>query len=82
MFLGTYQNRDEHYYFSDDIMGTILEHCRNISEEGALARYIVLYADKDAYRYYERNGFQDYSEFMIKENNQEIMKNIPMYMQL
>lgn len=47
-----------------------------------LADYIVLYADKDAYRYYERNGFLDYSEYMIKENNQEINKNIPMYMEL
>lgn len=78
----TAENRDDHYYFSDDIMGTILDHCRKISEEKALASYIVLYADKKAYRYYERNGFEDYSEFMIKENNQEIMENIPMYMQL
>lgn len=76
------QNRDDHYYFSDDIMGTILDHCRSISEEKALAQYIVLYADKKAYRYYERNGFEDYSKFMVKENNQEIMENIPMYMQL
>lgn len=76
------ESPDDHYYFSDDIMGTILEHCRKISEEKALAAYIVLYADKKAYRYYERNGFKDFSEFMIQENNQEIVENIPMYMQL
>ena len=75
-------NRDEHYYFSDDIIGNVISHCREISEEKALADYIVLYADKKAYRYYERNGFHDYSDYMVKENNQEISKNIPMYMEL
>lgn len=76
------QDADEHYYFSDDIMGTILQHCREISEEKALANFIVLYADKKAYRYYQRNGFLDYKEFMVKEHNQEINENIPMYMRL
>ena len=73
---------DEHYYFSDDIMGEIVKHCRKISESMALANYIVLYADIKAHRYYERNGFLDFKEFMIKENNQEINKNIPMYMRI
>lgn len=27
----------DHYYFSDDIMGTIVSHCRSIAEEKALA---------------------------------------------
>ncbi len=76
------ENPDDHYFFSDDIMGTIIRHCRNVSEKDVLAGYIVLYADKKAYRYYERNGFQNYSEFMLKENNQEINQNIPMYMPL
>lgn len=44
--------------------------------------YIVLYADRNAYRYYERNGFQDYTEFMVRENNQEINENIPMFLKL
>lgn len=71
-----------HYYFSDDIMGVIVSHCRKIAEEKALTSYIVLYADKRAYRYYIRNGFCDYQRFMVKERNQEINENIPMYMQL
>ena len=60
----------------------IISHCREMSEKYALVDYIVLYADKNAYRYYERNGFSDYTEFMVKENNQEIHKNIPMYLKL
>lgn len=72
-------NPDEHYYFSDDIMGTIIKHCRCIAEEKAYVQYIVLYADKNAYRYYIRNGFHDFSEYMEQEHNQEINKNIPMY---
>lgn len=63
-------------------MGTVLSHSRKIAEEKALAQYVVLYADKNAYRFYIRNGFSDYSEFMIKEKNQEISENCPMYIQL
>lgn len=74
------KNPDDHYYFSDEIMGEIIKHCRNIAETEALAWYIVLYADRNAYRYYQRNGFYDFNDFMVKENNQEINENIPMYM--
>lgn len=73
---------NDHYYFSDYIMGQILCHCRNVAETGILANYILLYADKKAYRYYERNAFLDFEEYMVKENNQEINENIPMYMKL
>ena len=73
---------DEHSYFSDEIMGEIIKHCREISDTKALAPYIVLYADVNAYRYYERNGFSDFEEFMVKENNQEINENIPMFMNI
>lgn len=76
------KNPDDHYYFSDDIFANIVLHCRKISENMVLANFIVLYADKDAYRYYERNGLKDYSEYMIKENNQEINANIPMFFKL
>lgn len=75
-------NSDDHYYFSDDVMGEIIKHCREISETKALADYIVLYADVKAHRYYERNGFFDFEEYMVQENNQEINANIPMYMRL
>lgn len=73
---------DNHYYFSDDIIGTIINHCQDISEKYTYVEYIVLYADRNAYRYYERNGFQDYTEFMVRENNQEINENIPMFLKL
>ena len=73
---------DNHYYFSDEIIGMVISHCRDISEKYALVDYIVLYADKKAYRYYERNNFSDYTEFMVSENNQEIVENIPMYLKL
>lgn len=75
-------NPDNHYYFSDEIMGEIIHHCREFAETKALANFIVLYADIKAYRYYERNGFSDFETFMVKENNQEINENIPMYMKL
>lgn len=76
------ENPEEHYYLSDDIMGKILFHCNEISEKYALVNYVLLYADKNARRFYERNGFTDFSEFMEKEKNMEINENIPMYIKL
>ena len=60
----------------------MIRRCRNIAEKEAIARFIVFYADKKARRFYERNLFSDFSEFMKKENNMEIAKNDPMYMRL
>lgn len=73
---------DDHYYFSDEIMGEIIRHCRDLSETKAFAEFIVLYADTKAKRYYQRNGFSDFKDYMVKENNQEINENIPMFMKL
>ena len=73
---------NDHYYLSDSIMCDIIKHCRGIAEEQAEARYIILYADKKARRFYERNMFSDFTEFMEKENNMEIHKNDPMYMEI
>lgn len=78
----TATNRDDHYYFSDDVMGTFIRHCQNIAEKKAVAHYIVLYADKKARRFYERNLFEDFSQFMVKEQNMEIEANDPMYMKI
>lgn len=71
-----------HCYLSDDILSKVIQRCKNISEKEAIAQYIVLYADKNARRFYERNLFNDFSKFMKKENNMEIAKNDPMYLKL
>lgn len=75
-------NANDHYYFSDDIMGTFIRHCRDISNEKAIAHYIVLYADKKVKRFYIRNMFSDFSSYMVKEQNMQINANDPMYMKL
>lgn len=75
-------DRDDHYYLSDSIMCAIIKHCRYIAEHMATAKYIILYADKKAKRFYERNMFSDFVEYMEKENNMEISENDPMYMVL
>ena len=76
------KNPDEHRYLSDSIMCDVICRCEQISQEYATVQYIILYADKKAIRFYERNLFNPFSEFMKKENNMEIAKNDPMYMQL
>lgn len=73
---------NSHYYFSDDIMGIFIRRCGEISQKYAHAKYITLYADKKAYRFYERNFFKDFTQFMERERNMEINENIPMYMTL
>lgn len=74
--------RADHFYFSDAVLATFVQHCRWIAEEKAVAHYILLYADVNAKRFYERNLFMDYTEYMVKENNMEIRKNIPMYLEI
>lgn len=73
---------DNHFYLSDCIMAEVIRHCHEISEEYALVNYILLYADKKAYRFYERNLFLNFEAYMEEEKNMEINKNIPMYMKL
>lgn len=73
---------NDHYYLSDDILGQIIKYCREISEKYILAEYILLYADKNAIRYYERNGFSTFEEFMSEEYNMYINENVPMYMDI
>lgn len=50
-------NHDEHYYLSDFIMCKVIQHCNEIAEEKVLVDYILLYADKRAKRFYDRNFF-------------------------
>lgn len=76
------ENKDDHIYFADEIMADVLKRCRNISESMMMIKYVILYADINALRFYERNFFESFSEFMEKENNMEINKNYPMYMEL
>lgn len=77
------EDRNDHVYLSDSIMcSETIKRCRDISEKYAAAKYIVLYADKKARRFYERNLFSDFIEFMEKEKNMEICENDPMYMEL
>lgn len=63
-------------------MGEVVKHCRNVGETQTLVDYILIYADKKARRFYQRNLFADYQPFMQREQSQEINALMPMYMQL
>lgn len=76
------QNPEDHFYLSDSIMCDVIKICRNLSEEKLTANYIVLYADKKAKRFYERNMFSKFDEYMLREENMEIAENDAMYMLL
>lgn len=73
---------EDHYYFSDAIMAQFIKLCIKQSETFARIKYIVLYADVDAHRFYIRNKYNDFNQFMLPENNSEISQNIPMYYDL
>ncbi|MCR5218146.1 hypothetical protein [Treponema sp.] len=75
-------NPDNHFYFSDKIMGEVIKRCQSISEKHLKARFIVLYADKKALRFYKRNKFANLEKFMEPEKNQEVKNLTPMYMEL
>ena len=72
----------EHFYFADKIMCDVVLKCRSINDNEITARYILLYADKKALRFYQRNSFGDFSDYMEREHNMETDANIPMYMEL
>jgi hypothetical protein len=44
--------------------------------------FILLYANREKIRFYERNGFLEFEEYMEKENKAETNANLPMYMKL
>lgn len=73
---------DEHYYFSDDLLCRLIGHCNKIAEQYALANYVIVYADQNAVRYYERNKFCIFNKYMEQDHNMEIIQNIPMYLNL
>lgn len=75
-------NPDDHYYFCDCVMCDVVNYCRELSEKHLAVNYIILYADKKARRFYERNLFNDFSEYMQKERNMEIKANDPMFLSL
>ncbi len=76
------ENPLDHLYFSDAIMLEVVKRIRNISETEACVDYIVLYSARNKEHFYTRNMFSPFEPFMEKESNQEIIKNIPMYLEL
>lgn len=75
-------DRENHYYFSDCILAEVIRHCVEISEKSILVNFILLYANREKIRFYERNGFLEFEEYMEKENKAEINADLPMYMKL
>ncbi len=77
-----YGEDDDHFYFSDMILSKIILKCREISEKIVGANYIILYSVPDAVKFYTRNFFKDYSEYMLKDNISFLDGCKPMYMPL
>ena len=76
------EKSDDHFYFSDAVMNDFIGKIIRLSEEQLLVQYIILYADVDAHRFYIRNGYNDFNQFMRPEKNMEIEQNIPMFYRL
>ena len=68
--------------FADQIMGEVVKKCYAVAESEIAVRYILLYADENAIRFYQRNYFGDFTEYMEREHNMEIDANTPMYLEL
>ena len=72
----------DHYYFSDQILCEVIRKCRDISESQLLINFIILYAAKDAVKFYTRIFFSPFKNFMEPETNSEVNSLEPMYMPL
>ena len=77
-----FDDTDDHFYFSDKVLCEVLRMCRDISERIIGARYILLYAVDSAVRFYERNLFTPYTEFMSKDKIRFLDGCTPMFMEL
>ena len=53
--------------YADDIMADVLKRCRDMSEKMLMIKYVILYADVKALRFYERNFFMNSSKYMEKK---------------
>ena len=73
---------DEHLYFSDMIMAEVLKRCREVDSTQMLIEFIILYADKSKLRFYERNQFKSFENYMVPDKNMEVNNSLPMYMAL
>lgn len=71
---------DEHYYFSDDLLGFLISKCLEFSKNVIGADFIILYSVPNKVHFYERNHFKKYDEFMSRDNNQEISDCSPMFL--
>lgn len=77
-----YDEEDMHFYFSDMFFCNILEKCNEISEIYVGAAFVVLYAVPDAKHFYERNRFQDYTEYMQRDHTRYLDGCTPMFIEL
>lgn len=73
---------EEHYYFSDYILGYFMNKCSEISEEHLAARYILLYSVKDAVNFYKRIGFTEFTDFFEPDQYRYIDGCKPMYIEI
>lgn len=72
---------EEPYVLSDYILWGIIAEIRDLSEIIGIS-YITLYAVKDAYKFYLRNGFFDFEQFMEPIYNKDVKGCIPMFINL
>lgn len=74
-----YDDSDEHFYFSDMVFCEALKKCRYISENIIGAEYIMLYSVDTAKRFYKRNLFETFTEYMSRDNINFLEGCTPMY---
>ena len=77
-----YDDTDSHFYFSDMVLCELLSKIRDISDNIIGARLVILYSVDAAKHFYERNMFQPYEQYMLKDNIRFLDGCTPMYMTL
>ena len=77
-----YDDKDDHFYFSDMFLCDMIKMCRDITENYIGAEYIILYSVPDAKHFYERNMFEDYTQYMKSDRYAYLDDCVPMFMQL
>lgn len=72
----------EHFHFSDAFFSELLLCAANISQDTVGANFVILYAVEDAVYFYKRNLFNEFKEYMKREQYRYLDGCVPMFMRL
>jgi hypothetical protein len=77
-----YSEDEDDMYFSDYLLCDIIKKIVDFTENICGANSIILYSVPYAIKFYERNGFEPFKEYMVSSDDSYLNECEPMWLQL